>query len=161
VSFLPEEVARLIFEHAKHTLRKSREIATELKKGFLACSRRREKVGSAENPITKLFPASITERRFIELLDQLCTARPGLEYEDDRDVRHSLTDFTLAEGAEKLPVNIKKAGTKSLNAKSLVRLEPDDCIPIPAYKAYGAIERLPSLSYVISVDYLSELRDDE
>src|SRR2546425_645450 len=55
-----DEVARLIYDQDQHTLKKSREIVAELKtKGFLACLRRREKTGSAENPITKLFPAAI------------------------------------------------------------------------------------------------------
>jgi hypothetical protein len=146
---------RIIFEQNQHTLKKSREIVNDLKtNGFLACLRLREKTGSAENPITKLFPAAITERRFIELLDQVCEVRPSLDYNDDREVRHSLTDFTLTEGKESLPLNIKNAGTKFFNAKSLVGLDPEDCIPIPAYKAYGAIDKLPSLLYVISVDYL-------
>lgn len=150
-----EEAARAIFEHDQHTLKKSREIVAELKsKGFLGCLRPREKTGSAENPITKLFPAALTERRFVELLDQLCETRPGLDYHDDREVRHSLSDITLMEGPDSLPINIKNAGTRFLNAKSLVGLEPEDCIPIPAYKAYGAVDKLPSLLYVISVDYL-------
>src|SRR5439155_22910199 len=74
-----EQGARIIFtQSSQHTLTKSREIVAELKtKGFLACLRLRERTGSAENPITKLFPAAITERRFIEFLDRLCTARPG------------------------------------------------------------------------------------
>jgi len=150
-----EESARIIYEQGQHTLKKSREIVAELKsKKFLACLRPREKTGSAENPITKLFPAAITERRFMELLGQLCDTRPGLDYDDDREIRHSLTDFTLSEGSASLPINIKNAGTRFLNAKSLVGLDPDDCIPIPAYKAHGAVEKLPSLLYIISVDYL-------
>jgi hypothetical protein len=141
-----EEAARIIYEQNQHTLKKSREIVAELKaSGFLACLRPREKTGSAENPITKLVPAAITERRFVELLDQLCDVWSGLDYKDDREVRHSLTDFTLTEGSYALPINIKNAGTRFLNAKSLVGLDPEDCIPIPAYKAYGAVEKLPSL----------------
>jgi hypothetical protein len=151
-----DDAARIIFQQNQHTLKKSREIVGELKtKGFLACLRPRQRLGSAENPITKLFPAAITERRFIDLLDQLCEARPGLSYNDDREIRHSLTDFTLIEGSQDaLPINIKNAGAKFRNARSLVGLDPDDCIPIPAYKAYGAVDKLPSLLYVISVDYL-------
>jgi hypothetical protein len=149
-----EDAARLIFDESNYTLKRSREIVSDLKlKGFLASLRLREKVGSAENPITKLFPAAITERRFIELLKRLCDARLGLDFNDDRDIRHSLTDFLLVEGDQSLPVNIKNAGTQFYNARSLVNLEPDDCIPIPAYKAYGAVNKLPSLLYVISVDY--------
>ena len=44
-----EQAARIIFEQSQHTLTKSREIVAQLKTlGFLACLRRREKIGSAE-----------------------------------------------------------------------------------------------------------------
>jgi hypothetical protein len=39
------------------------------------------------------------------------------------------------------------------NAANLVGLDPDDCIPIPAYKAYDAIEKKPNLLYAICIDY--------
>src|SRR5581483_4672741 len=64
-----------------------------------------------------------------------------------------LVDFTLTEGGLELPVNIKNAGTKFEQAASLVGLAPEDCIPIPAYKAHGALEKLPNLLYAVSVDY--------
>ena len=149
-----EEAARLIYDHKQITLKKCREIVGQLKaRGFLACLRTREKLGSAENPVTKLFPAAITERRFIELIDTLHDARSGVSWNDDRQEGHTLTDFTLNEEKDSLPINIKNAGTKFPQAKSLVGLEPEDCIPIPAYKAYAAVEKLPSLLYIISVDY--------
>lgn len=121
--------------------------------GFLSVLQRRERTGSAENPITKLFPAAITEQRFLELADALCATRKELIYSDDREAGHTLTDFTFREGALELPVNVKNAGTRFEKAAQLVGLDPDNCVPIPAYKAYGAIEKLGHLIYVISVDY--------
>lgn len=148
-----EEVARTIFSRGAHTLKRSRELAGQLRaQGLLALLTERRRIGSAENPVTKLFPARITEERFLELLDQCCTMRSGLTYSDDRD-SGTLTDFTLREGELELPINIKNAGTRFERAKELVGLEPDDCIPIPAYKAYAALEATPNLIYVISVDY--------
>lgn len=49
-------------------------------------------------------------------------------------------DFTLEEAAASLPMNTKNAGARFREAKKLVGLDPDDCIPIPAYKAHGALE---------------------
>jgi hypothetical protein len=57
------------------------------------------------------------------------------------------------DGDLELPINVKNAGTRLENAINLVGLEPDDCIPIPAYKAYEAIEKEPNLLYVISINY--------
>lgn len=122
-------------------------------KGFLNTLVPREKLGSAENPVTKLFPARITEQRFIQDIEKLQDARPGLSYRDDREGDHTLVDFILCEDGAELPINIKNAGTRFERAKDLVDLEPDDCLPIPAYKAHAAVERAPSLLYVISADY--------
>ena len=65
--------------------------------------------------------------------------RKALTYSDDRQAGHSLTDFTLREGDLELPVNVKNAGTRFEKAAELVGLDPNDCIPIPAYKAHGAM----------------------
>src|SRR5262249_42470378 len=111
------------------------------------------RTGSAENPITKLFPATITEQRFLDLLDKLLRERSTLTYTDERESGHKLTDFTLHEQGLKLPINIKNAGTRFAQARQLVGLDPDDCIPIPAYKAHAAIDSVPNLLYVVSVDY--------
>ena len=113
----------------------------------------RSKTGSAENPITKLFPAAITEQRFLEQVDALRTKRGTVDYEDDRESGHTLIDFTLTEGALRLPINVKNAGTRFEKAEQLVGLQPDDCIPIPVYKAYDAIEKEPNLLYAVAVDY--------
>jgi hypothetical protein len=48
------------------------------------------------------------------------------------------------------PIN---AGTRFEKAADLVRLDPDDCIPVPAYKVYGARKHCSNLFYVVSVDY--------
>ncbi len=149
-----EAAARQIFEHGTQSLKRSRElIALSKKQGFLKLLSAREKIGSAENPITKLFPAAITEQRFIDLLDELKERHPALEYTDDRKSSHTLTDFTLVEDALRLPLNIKNAGTRFERAQDLVGLAPDDCLPIPAYKAHRAIETVSDLLYVVSVDY--------
>jgi hypothetical protein len=149
-----DAAARVAYEMGAATLTASRELLKRaVKKGFLTVLQRRDRTGSAENPVTKLFPAAITEQRFLELLDDLCAARKGLRYSDDRQAGHSLTDFTLREGELELPVNVKNAGTRFEKAAELVGLDPNDCIPIPAYKAYGAVAKLGPLIYVISVDY--------
>jgi len=150
-----EKVARLAYEGGFRSLKASREAVMALRDGkslvsFLAP---RTKVGSAENVITKLFPATITEQRFSELLDDLATSCVGLRYIDDRATGHLLSDFTLVQGNETLPVNVKTAGTKFEQAEKLVGLDPDDCVPIPAYKAYAAIDSTPNLIYAVSVDY--------
>jgi hypothetical protein len=89
----------------------------------------------------------------LELLEELCDARSSLTYSDDRESSHSFRDFTLYESELELPINIKNAGTRFMRAKELVGLDPDDCIPIPAYKAHGALEVAPNLVYLVSVDY--------
>jgi hypothetical protein len=43
-----------------------------------------------------------------------------------------------------LPVNVRNAGARFDNAAKLVGLEPDDCVQIPARKAYAAIEKEPT-----------------
>lgn len=149
-----EAAARVTYEMGAATLTASREMLKRaIKEGFLSVLQRRERTGSAENPVTKLFPAAITEQRFLELADDLCAVRKGLSYSDDRQAGHSLTDFTFREDGLELPINVKNAGTRFERAAELVGLDPNDSIPIPAYKAYGAIERLGPLVYVISVDY--------
>lgn len=148
------EVANVIYDKGDVSKKQAAILASEVaEKGLIPLLQLRTRMGSAENPITKLFPAAVTERRFIDFLDDLKEARPGIDYEDDRAVRHSLTDFTITEGKLRLPINIKNAGTQFESAKKLVGLDPQDCIPIPAYKAFGAIERLPHLLYSICVDY--------
>jgi hypothetical protein len=145
--------AREMYDRGPQTLKKSKELLAEAAtKGFVALLTPRQKTGSAENPITKLFPAVVTEQRFLEMLDDLHAVRPSVTYTDERGKR-SLIDFTLREGEQDLPINIKNAGTPFRKAAELVGLASEDCIPIPAYKAYLALESAPNLLYAVSVDY--------
>jgi hypothetical protein len=124
--------------------------------GLLATFKERERKGSAENAAPKLFPARITEQRFAELLESLISDRSTVKCEDERDTgEYTLADYSLCELSDRLPINVKNAGTRFTNAQALVGLDPDDCIPIPAYKAFGAIESdsYSSLVYVCSVDF--------
>ena len=149
-----EEIARHLYDLNCYSLTKARELVPALADdGFLCHIKSRTKTGSAENPITKLFPAAITEQRFLEQVDALRAQRGTVDYEDDRESGHTLVDFTLTEGGLRLPVNVKNAGTRFESARQLVGLEPDDCIPIPVYKAYDAIEKEPNLLYAVAVDY--------
>jgi len=157
----PETAARTAFNRGFSPLRRARDVlSSATSKGFIPFLKSREKTGSAENPITKMFPAAITEERFIEHLESLREQRQRVEYSDDRDSR-SLTDFTIYEGQETLPLNIKSAATPFRNSKQLVGLDPDDCIPIPAYKAHAALDVMPNLLYIISVDYDLVIQLDE
>ena len=149
-----DQAARHLYESDAYTLTKAREIVGRLKKeGFTSILEKRTKTGSAENPVTKLFPAAVTERQFLGELDRLRSERKTVDYKDERFSGHTLVDFTVTESDLALPVNVKNAGTRFENAAQLVGLDPNDCIPIPAYKAYDAIEKEPNLIYAISVDY--------
>lgn len=149
-----DEAARLAREKGVPSLKEARELLLRARdQGFLAVLKPRTRIGSAENPVTKLFPAAVTEERFLELATELCERCPGLSCRDERETGHSLVDFTILDGEGSLPINVKTASTPFEKARDLVGLEPDDCIPIPVYKASGALETLPSLLYVVSVDF--------
>lgn len=148
-----DQAARIMKEQGGMTLIKARGILqNNSRNGFRASLAPRERLGSAQNPITKLFPATIIETRFQEILDALMPRRPGMSYRDDRN-SGSLTDFFIDEGQRFLPINVKTAGTRFYRASELVGLDPDDCLPIPAYKANAAVEQYENLLYVISADY--------
>jgi hypothetical protein len=149
-----EETARALFKLSSLSLKRSREIVEDLKDAeYESFLEKRTHVGSAENPITKLFPAAVTERQFLDKLNQLHETRRSVGYRDERFARHTLVDFTLTENNLELPINVKNSGTRFENAAKLVGLEPDDCVPIPTYKAYNATEKRPNLLYAISADY--------
>jgi hypothetical protein len=149
-----EDAARILYDSGCFTLTKARTLIPQIKTvGFVELIEERTRTGSAENPVTKLFPAAVTERHFLACLDELTGACPGLTYSDARFSGHTLVDFTMHQGEVSLPVNVKNAGTRFENAAALVGLEPDDCIPIPAYKAHDAIEKEPNLIYVFAIDY--------
>src|SRR5690625_1930001 len=149
-----DAAARTLYEASSLTLKRGREIVANLRDAeYESYLEPRKKTGSAENPITKMFPAAVTERQFLDQLDNLREARPSVNYRDERFTGHTLVDFTILEGDLELPINVKNAGTRFERAASLVGLDPDDCIPIPAYKAYDAIEKEPNLLYAICIDY--------
>jgi len=149
-----ETTARKLYEGSSLTLKRSKEIIEGLRDAeYESFLEPRKKTGSAENPITKMFPAAVTERQFLDQLDNLHEARPSISYRDERFTGHTLVDFTILEDDLELPINVKNAGTRFENAASLVGIEPDDCIPIPAYKAHDAIEKEPNLLYAICIDY--------
>ena len=66
-------------------------------------------------------------------------------------------DYGAQKDGLELPINVKVASTMFRNAKTVVGLEPEDCVPISAYKAIGASEKVPDLVYVDLVDF--ELRE--
>jgi hypothetical protein len=149
-----EGVARSLYESSSLTLKRSKEIVEDLREtAYESYLEPRKNTGSAANPITKMFPAAVTERQFLDQLDSLREARAGVDYRDERFTGHTLVDFTILEGGLELPINVKNAGTRFENAASLVGIDPHDCIPIPAYKAYDAIEKEPNLLYAICIDY--------
>lgn len=157
-----QEASRVARERGVPTLRESRQLLGRFRQeGFLALLTPRRRLGSAENPVTKLFPAAVTEERFLELAVNLCERRATIDCRDVRETGHSLVDFTIQNGQAALPVNVKTASTPFEKASELVGLDPDDCVPIPVYKASAAIETLPSLVYVVSVDFtlVAELDD--
>lgn len=135
-----ESVARSLYEKSSLTLTRSREAVKSLQtRDFVELLDPRKRTGSAENPVTKSFPAAVTERLFLDELDKLCSIRRALVYEDERFSGHSLVDFVIKENGLELPINVKNAGTKFENAAQLVGLDPNDCIPIPAYTLFKVI----------------------
>lgn len=66
-----EAAARALYQSGCYTLTKARSLIQPLKeKGFVALIDERTRTGSAENPVTKLFPGAVTERHFLACLDE-------------------------------------------------------------------------------------------
>lgn len=148
-----DEAAQLSYDRGYVSKRGAKERLQKIEReGLESQFQRRERTGSAENPITKLFPAFITEQRFVENLEQLKDRRKNLQFKDERN-SGNLLDFAIMEGNLSLPINVKVASTKFKNAMQLVHLRPEDCVPIPAYKAYGALTQEPNLLYAICMDF--------
>jgi ISXO2-like transposase domain len=102
-----------------------------------------------------LIVGTIAERVFRD--DHLAALEPeGFEIEDLHEAGEN-RDYALRKGGLELPINVKVASTLFRNAQQVVGLAPEDCIPISAYKAIGASERVPDLVYVDLVDF--ELRE--
>lgn len=115
-----ESSARIAFKRGAATLAKSRQLVAGAKeRGFIGLLTPRKRTGSAENPVTKLFPASVTEQRFLEVLEKLCDSRRELDYSDERETGHTLTDFGLSEKGIDLPINVKVVVPASRNLKNL------------------------------------------
>jgi hypothetical protein len=84
----------------------------------------------------------------------------GFEVEDLHEEGEN-RDYVVHQDGLELPINVKVASTRFESAQRAVGLDPDDCIPIGAYKAIGASERVPDLLYVDMVDFsLREKVDD-
>lgn len=62
-------------------------------------------------------------------------------------------DFGVRRDGVELPINVKVASTLYREARRDVGLDPEDCIPLGAYKAIGASERVSGLVYVFLVDF--------
>jgi len=106
-------VSRTLYENSSLSFTKSKETVALLKNNdFITLLEPRKKIGSAENPVTKLFPAAITERQFLDELDSLSEKRKAIKYRDDRFQGHTLVDFTMIEDELELPINVKNAGTR-------------------------------------------------
>jgi hypothetical protein len=69
-------------------------------------------------------------------------------------------DFGVQKDGRELPINVKVASTMFREARRVVDLDPEDCIPLGAYKAIGASERVPALVYVYLVDFTLRERVD-
>lgn len=69
-------------------------------------------------------------------------------------------DFGVQKDGRELPINVKVASTMFREARRVVDLDPEDCIPLGAYKAIGASERVPALIYVYLVDFTLRERVD-
>ena len=134
----------------------SRELANSLTDPTAAPALGR--VGRRTNPsapFQNLFVGTIAERVFEKrYLNSLEAA--GFTVTDLHE-RGDNRDYVVEQGELVLPINVKTASTLFRKAKIVVGLEPEDCIPISAYKAIGASERVPDLVYVDLVDF--ELRE--
>lgn len=101
---------------------------------------------------------TIAERAFRD--EHLATLEPDFEIVDYISKGENRDFGVVREGLE-LPINVKVASTLFRKAKTVVGLDPEDCVPISAYKAIGASEKVPGLVYVDLVDFaLREKVDD-
>jgi len=69
-------------------------------------------------------------------------------------------DFGVQKEGLELPINVKVASTMFREARRVVDLDPEDCIPLGSYKAIGASERVSELVYVFLVDFQLRERVD-
>jgi hypothetical protein len=98
-----------------------------------------------------LVVGTLAERVFRE--QHLALLEPdGFEIEDYHESGEN-RDFGVQKDALELPINVKVASTMFREARRVVDLDPQDCIPLGAYKAIGASERVRELVYVFLVDF--------
>ena len=106
---------------------------------------------SANQAFQNLIVGRIAERVFREQhlapLEKL-----GFEILDLHETGEN-RDYVVEREGTQLPINVKVASTLFRKARETVGLDPTDCIPISAYKAIGASERVPDLIYVDLVDF--------
>ncbi len=93
---------------------------------------------------------TIAERAFRD--DHLPDLEPEFEVVDYVEAGEN-RDYAVRRDGLELPINVKTASTLFRKAKTVVGLDPEDCVPISAYKAIGASERVPDLVYVDLVDF--------
>ncbi len=79
-------------------------------------------------------------------------SRHGFEIADYHEAGEN-RDFGVRSNGVELPINVKVASTLFREARRVVDLDPEDCIPLGAYKAIGASERVRDLVYVFLVDF--------
>jgi hypothetical protein len=106
-----------------------------------------------------LMVGTIAERVFWE--DHLPLLEPYGFRSIDYHERGENRDYGLQREGVELPINVKTASSLFRKARETVGLAPEDCIPISAYKAIGASERVPALVYVDLVDFTLRERVDD
>lgn len=117
-----------------------------------------EPAGRRIEAFQNLVVGTIAERVFRE--QHLATLEPFgfaiVDYHEKGENR----DFAVQRDTLELPINVKVASTKFREAQRVVGLDPDDCVPVGAYKAIGASERVSDLVYVFLVDFSLRERVD-
>jgi hypothetical protein len=113
---------------------------------------------SRNQAFQNLVEGTLTERvfrdRHLALLEE-----DGFDVVDYHEAGEN-RDFGVQRDGLELPINVKVASTIFRNALSVVGLDPEDCIPISAYKAIGSSERVHDLVYVDLVDFTLRERVD-
>jgi hypothetical protein len=118
-----------------------------------------EPAGGRSQAFQNLVVGTIAERVFSE--DHLARLEPDGFVVVDYHERGENRDYGLQRDGLELPINVKTASTLFRKAWETVGLAPDDCIPISAYKAIGASERVPALVYVDLVNFTFRERVDD
>lgn len=118
-----------------------------------------EPANNVSQAFQNLVVGTIAERVFWE--DHLPLLEPDGFRAVDYHERGENRDYGLQRDGLELPINVKTASTMFRNARETVGLAPGDCIPISAYKAIGASERVPTLVYVDLVDFTFRQRVDD